>query len=148
MGLRNLVWGKAPGPAALPHQLGEGLSLQLQESGILETARDGHLFWIAPSNWEFPELRIASKPAAASPDHQLTAKQIQTALFPSHHDSRCQLRLTLLSTNKYIDVLPNRLVNQPAIYLISRKCRNAFDLLREYWTDEQIKSSMLATGSI
>jgi hypothetical protein len=78
----------------------------------------------------------------------LTAKQIQIALFPLKHDSRCQLRLTLLRRNHYIDIMPNMLVNQPAIYCISRKCRNSFNLLREYWDDETIRSYMIAPGSI
>src|SRR5205823_8699894 len=78
----------------------------------------------------------------------LTAKQIQIALFPLKHDSRCQLRLTLLRRNQFVDIMPNRLVNQPAIYCISRKCRSSFNLLREYWGDETIRSYMIAPGSI
>jgi len=78
----------------------------------------------------------------------LTAKQIQLALFPLKHDSRCQLRLTLLKRHRYIDHLPNRLVNQPAVYLLSRKNRVSFDLLREYWDDDTIRSYMIAPGSV
>ena len=78
----------------------------------------------------------------------LTAKQIQIALFPLQHDSRCQLRLTLLKLHRYLDILPTRLVNQPAIYCISRRSRNAFSLLREYLDDETIRSHMIAKGSV
>src|SRR4051794_6973922 len=54
----------------------------------------------------------------------LTARQIQIgAGFPlTEHDSRCQLRLTLLQEWGILATLPGRAVNEPAVYLVTKQC--------------------------
>jgi hypothetical protein len=45
-------------------------------------------------------------------------------------------------------MMPGRLRPQPAIYCLTRKSRNAFNLLREYLSDDIIRSHLIAPGSI
>jgi len=62
----------------------------------------------------------------------LTGEQIRLCLWPAGpHDSRCQHRLTLLYRHGFTDRLPRAGVNQPAVYLLSRRAPEGLRLLQE-----------------
>ena len=78
----------------------------------------------------------------------LRARQIQTALFPPGSDSRCQLRLQFLVRARYLDRRPRRLVNEPAIYMLSRRSVEGNRLLRERWGDALFRRQLTRPGPL
>lgn len=74
--------------------------------------------------------------------------QIQVALFSPGARSRCQLRLTLLVRNRYLDRLPRRLVNEPAVYVLSRRSVVGNRLLRQCFGDAEFRRHMTRIGSL
>ncbi len=78
----------------------------------------------------------------------LTGAQIQTALFSAGAASRCQLRLTKLVRNHYLDCLPRKAVNEPAIYVLSRKSVEGNRLLRERLGEEEYRKGQTRLGAL
>lgn len=78
----------------------------------------------------------------------LTADQLQVAFFSDGAASRCQRRLTLLRRAGYLDVLAGRLVNQPAVYLLSRKSIAGNRLMRATWGEACFRRFMTNLGPI
>lgn len=74
--------------------------------------------------------------------------QVQVALFSPGARSRCQLRLTLLVRNRYLDRLPRRLVNEPAVYVLSRRSVVGNRLLRQRFGDAEFRRHMTRIGSL
>ncbi len=72
----------------------------------------------------------------------LLARQFQIAEFGLEHDSRCQARLTKLVADKWIDVMPGRVANQPAVYVLSRRSPNGIKLLKERWGEQEFARYM------
>lgn len=66
-------------------------------------------------------------------------EQMQQLFFTNGGRSRCQRRLTLLYRNRFIDKLPDRPVNTPDIYYISRQSVRGLRLLRSLHPEEPIK---------
>ena len=60
----------------------------------------------------------------------ITGEQIHMALFNPASDSRCQRRRTLRVQDRYLDRLPRRSVNDPAVYEPSRASINGNRLMR------------------
>jgi hypothetical protein len=59
-----------------------------------------------------------------------TREQVRKLFFGPGGRSRCQFRLTLLVRHKYLDTLPGRWPNAPAVYCLSRRSSNGLKLLR------------------
>ncbi len=71
--------------------------------------------------------------------HALRDDQIQTALFSLRASSPCQRRLTRLVAHGYLDRLPRRYVNEPAVYVLSRRSITGNRLIRELWGEEELR---------
>jgi hypothetical protein len=80
----------------------------------------------------------------------LTARQIQIgAGFPlTEHDSRLQRRLTLLRQWGILTVHPDRNVNEPANYLITKECRLGIQLLNYVWGSAKTRRCLTHIGSL
>lgn len=80
----------------------------------------------------------------------LTARQIQIgAGFPlTEHDSRCQLRLTLLQDWGILATLPGRAVNEPAVYLLTKQCELGIRLLRQMIGEGRVSQFLTKFGSV
>ncbi len=78
----------------------------------------------------------------------LTDDQLRQALFPPGAASRCQLRLTLLYRNQYLDRLPRKSVNEPAVYLLTRRSVKGNRLMRERWGEQEFRRHMTRLGSL
>lgn len=78
----------------------------------------------------------------------LTDDQVRVALFPPGAASRCQLRLTLLYRNHFLDRLPRKSVNEPAVYLLTRRSVNGNRLMRERWGEQEFRRHMTRLGSV
>lgn len=70
----------------------------------------------------------------------LREDQIRIALFSEGAASRCQRRLTLLVRNHYLDRLPRKNVNEPAIYILSRRSIAGNRLMREMQFEKGLRS--------
>lgn len=75
-------------------------------------------------------------------------RQIQTALFSPGGASRCQRRLTLLYRYHFLDRLPQRAVNEPAVYLLSRRSLRGKRLLRARWGESALRGYSSRLGSV
>ncbi len=80
--------------------------------------------------------------------HLATREQIQRLLFTSGGRSRCQDRLTQLFRHRYLDRLSNRLVNQPDVYMVSKKAVKGLRLLRSWSTHPPIKPFRVAPSRV
>src|SRR3954452_13446941 len=59
-----------------------------------------------------------------------TREQIQQLYFTAAGRSRCQLRLTFLTRQKFLDRLPRRSLSSPDVYYLSRHATRGLRLLR------------------
>lgn len=73
-----------------------------------------------------------------------TREQIQRLLFSDGGRTRCQHRLGLLVAHRYLDVLPGRSLNEPAIYYLSRRCTKGLRLLRRLDHDDSVEPFHIA----
>lgn len=73
---------------------------------------------------------------------------VQVALFSPGAASRCQFRLTQLVRNGYLDRLPRRNVNEPAVYLLSRRSLAGNRLIREQVGEEAFRRQLTRLGSL
>lgn len=81
----------------------------------------------------------------------LTGKQIaigcQYSLSPNSAQSY-QRDLRKLVSLGLIDKLPHRHVWEPAVYLFTHRCKLGFRLLRERYSDEDIRNNLYSLGSL
>ncbi len=77
----------------------------------------------------------------------LRADQVQVALFTPGGASRCQRRLTLLVRHRYLDRLPRETVNEPAVYVLSRRSVEGNRLVRERFGEEEYRKQRGRLGS-
>jgi len=80
----------------------------------------------------------------------LRTDQIQTALYPlgPNSSSACRRCLTKLLRHGYLDRLPRPSVNEPAIYVLSRRSVAGNRLLRERWGEAELRRQMSRLGSL
>lgn len=78
----------------------------------------------------------------------LRADHVRVALFSPGAASRAQRRLTLLVRNHYLDRLPRQNVNEPAIYLLSRRSYMGNRIIRAKFGDEMFRRHMTKLGSL
>jgi hypothetical protein len=79
----------------------------------------------------------------------LTVRQIQLGgEFPQHTDSRVQLRCQFLVQAGYLDTLPTCSVNEPAVYLLTRRSQAGLALLRERWGEQRLRAHLTRLGPI
>ena len=78
----------------------------------------------------------------------LRADQIQTALFTPGNASGCQRRITLLQRNGYLDCLPRASVNEPAVYLLTRRSVKGNRLLRSRWPEDDFQRGLTRLGPL
>ncbi len=74
--------------------------------------------------------------------------QIQTALFGPGGRSRCQLRLTLLVRNQYLDRLSRRAMTAPAVYVLSRRSIKGNRMMRERLGEAEFRRLMVHLGPL
>ncbi len=78
----------------------------------------------------------------------LTADLIELALFPLNPETRCQRRLTALVRHRYLDRLPRALVNEKAVYLLTRRSVRGNRLIRQLVGDPAFRHQMTRLGSL
>ncbi len=78
----------------------------------------------------------------------LVADHVRLALFSSGAASRAQRRLTLLVRNHYLDRLPRQSVNEPAVYLLSRRSYMGNRIIRAKFGDGIFRRHMTKLGSL
>lgn len=74
--------------------------------------------------------------------------QIQIACFSLNDDSGCQRRLTKLVRHGWLDRLPRQRVNDPYVYLLTRRSRTGNRLMRERYGDGRYRGYLTRLGSI
>ena len=77
-----------------------------------------------------------------------TREQIRQMFFTRGGRSLCQDRLTALYRRRYLDRLPNRPVNEPAVYYLSRRARRGLELLRASRSTSAIQPFRVATARV
>jgi hypothetical protein len=78
----------------------------------------------------------------------LTADQLATALFPLAPNTRCQVRLRVLLAAHFLDRLPRQLVNEPAVYVLSRRSIAGNRLMRDRWGEAEFRRRMTRIGPL
>ena len=74
--------------------------------------------------------------------------QVQTALFTVAGASLTQFRLTNLARLRYVDRLPRKRVNDPFVYLLTRRSTLGNRMMRQRYGDEAFRRHMGRLGSI
>jgi hypothetical protein len=78
----------------------------------------------------------------------LTDHLIQLALYTPGGASRCQYDLTRLVRHRWIDRLPRESVNQPYVYLLTRRAVVGLQLLRERHGDAEVRRRLTRLGPL
>ncbi len=73
-----------------------------------------------------------------------TREHVQGMFFTDGGRSLCQDRLTALYRHRYLDRLPGRPVNEPAVYYVSRGARRGLELLRAWGATASIQPFRVA----
>ncbi len=109
---------------------------------------------LGPSSLPAPQVSIRTTPRRLAVVElvarlrALRGDQIKVALYTRGGDSRCQFDLTLLVRHRWLDRLPRRSVNDPAVYLLSRKSVAGNRLMRERWGKAEFRRQMFRLGSL
>jgi hypothetical protein len=78
----------------------------------------------------------------------LRGDQIKAVLYTKGGDSRCQRDLTLLVRNGWLDRLPRLSVNEPAVYLLTRRSAVGNRLMKERYGEVPFHRQMFRLGSL